>query len=77
MGWPRLGRRIRSLREVSGLSREVLAERAGLSAVYLRKLEAGDRSAPSLPVLARIAHALGAELRVALVVPKKPMKGAG
>jgi len=44
-----------------------LAKRAGLSWIYIAKLEAGDRVSPSLPVLERIARALGARLRVELV----------
>jgi predicted transcriptional regulator len=44
-----------------------LARRAGLSWIYIAKLEAGDRLAPSLPALERIARALGARLRVELV----------
>ena len=43
-----------------------LAKRAGLSWIYIAKLEAGDRMA-SLPALERIARALGARLRVELV----------
>jgi transcriptional regulator with XRE-family HTH domain len=67
MSWRAFGVRIRALREKLGLSREALAEQTGLSAVYIKKLEAGERSSPSLPALARIANALGASLRVELV----------
>lgn len=48
------------------MTREALAERVGLSAVYVKKLEAGERRSPSLPVLERIAHALGATLHIDL-----------
>ncbi len=61
-----LGKRIRELREQRGLSRQELAEATGLSAVYLKKLEAGDRESPSLPALEKIARALRVRLYVEL-----------
>jgi len=61
------GARIRELRERRGLTREALAAKVGVSAVYVKKLEAGERTAPSLPALARIARALGATLEIKLV----------
>src|SRR5262245_37666756 len=67
MSWEAFGARIRELREKCGLSREALAKKTGVSAVYLKKLEAGERTSPSLPALARIAQALGATLRIELV----------
>jgi XRE family transcriptional regulator of biofilm formation len=66
MAWRRLGEQVRALREERGLTREQLAEATGLSAVYLKKLEAGERSSPSFPVLERIARALGCTLNVSL-----------
>lgn len=62
-----LGSRIRELRERRELTREILAKKAHLSAVYVKKLEAGERLSPSLPALERIARALGARLVVDLV----------
>ena len=67
MSWQEFGERIRGLREKRGLTREALAEKTGVSAVYLKKLEAGERTSPALPTLARIARALGATLRIELV----------
>jgi transcriptional regulator with XRE-family HTH domain len=64
MTWEGLGARIRELRDAAGWSREVLAEKAGVSAVYLKKLEAGERVSPSFDVLDRIARALDATLHV-------------
>ena len=61
------GARIRELRERRGLTREALAAKVGVSAVYVKKLEAGERTSPSLPALARIARALGATLEIKLV----------
>ncbi len=66
MTWRRLGEQIRALREERGLTREQVAERTGLSAVYIKKLEAGERTSPSFSVLERIARALGATLEVSL-----------
>jgi transcriptional regulator with XRE-family HTH domain len=60
-----LGRRIRQLRRRRGLSQAALAAAAGLSRIYVAKLEAGER-APSLRALARIARALGVRLWVDL-----------
>jgi len=61
------GERIRELRAKRRLTREALAEKTGVSAVYIKKLEAGERTSPSLPALASIARALGATLRIELV----------
>src|SRR5215510_9811985 len=66
MSWEAFGARIRELREKRGLTREVLAEATGVSAVYIKKLEAGERTSPSLPALASIARALGATLQIEL-----------
>ena len=62
----RLGEQIKHLREQRGLSQTALAEAAGLSRAYIAKLEAGDRASPSMPVLERIAKALGVTVRVTL-----------
>ncbi len=62
-----LGARIRRLRHARGLTQGEVATRARLSWIYIAKLEAGDRRAPSLGVLERIARALGARLRIELV----------
>jgi transcriptional regulator with XRE-family HTH domain len=67
MRWQEFGERVRQLREAQNLTREALAEKCGLSAVYLKKLEAGERLTPTLQTLDRIARALGATLRVELV----------
>jgi transcriptional regulator with XRE-family HTH domain len=66
-----VGQRVRELRERRRLTREALAEMAGVSAVYIKKLEAGERTSPSLPALARIARALGATLRIEMVERRK------
>ena len=49
-----------------GLTQAELARRAGLSWIYIAKLEGGDRLSPSLPALERIAKALGAKVRIKL-----------
>jgi transcriptional regulator with XRE-family HTH domain len=61
-----LGARIRELREARGLTREALAQKIGMSTVYVRKLEAGERT-PSLDTLDRLARALGVTLKIELV----------
>lgn len=60
-----LGRRLRDLRDAKGLTQKQLADRTGLSAIFIRKLEAGERL-PSLPVLEQIAAALGARVSLEL-----------
>jgi transcriptional regulator with XRE-family HTH domain len=67
MRWQAFGERIRELRDKRGLTREALSEKTGVSAVYIKKLEAGERTSPSLPALASIARALGATLEIKLV----------
>lgn len=62
----RLGEQIKRLREQRGLSQQALAEAAGLSRIYIAKLEAGERASPSMPALERIATALGVTVRVTL-----------
>ena len=62
-----LGERIRRLRQKRGLTQRALADAAGVSLVYLRKLEAGERTSPSFPVLERLARALGAAVRLELI----------
>jgi transcriptional regulator with XRE-family HTH domain len=52
------GQHLRALREGAGLSRAELARRAGVPAGTLRNWE-GDKGFPGLPVLVRLAAALG------------------
>ena len=61
-----LCREIKRQREKVGLSREQLARRAGVSRVFIYKVEAGERM-PSWQTLDRLAKALGVTVRVALV----------
>jgi len=61
-----LGPQIQQLRRRRGLTQAELAKRADLSRIYIAKLESGDRVAPSLAVLERIARALGGRLQVKL-----------
>ena len=66
-----IGERIQSLREKRGLTQKALADAADISLVYVRKLEAGGRTSPSLPVLERLARALRATVRVDLIEHRK------
>lgn len=72
MSWREFGARIKQLREDQSMTQAELAERAGLSRIYVQKLEAGDRISPSLPALERIARALNAQLHIEL---RKPRRG--
>jgi transcriptional regulator with XRE-family HTH domain len=71
VGWQELGERIKRLREKRGLTQAQLAERTGLSTIYIRKLEAGERTAPSFKALERLAQVLNATLRVDLIDRRK------
>jgi transcriptional regulator with XRE-family HTH domain len=57
----RFGRHVRSLRRARGLSQEQLAQRSGLSADTIRRLEHGSFS-PSLETLRKLCF--GLELRL-------------
>lgn len=53
-----LGRRIRTLREASGLNRNQLAERAGVHHTYLTELEDGAHASPGLGILVKLVRGL-------------------
>ena len=55
----RLATVLTKLRDAKGLTQEQLAARAKVSRGYLADLEAGHRRNPSVPVLRRLAKALG------------------
>lgn len=57
--------RIRRLRRAQGLTGEQLAERLGIAAQNLRRLERGQNI--TLRTLARVADALGFDVRVTFV----------
>lgn len=56
----RTGERIQILRERKGLSRPVLAGLVGMSPSWLKGIERGMRLPPRLPMLVKLAEALGA-----------------
>lgn len=53
---------MKALRKARGLTQKDLAERAGLSLIYIKKLEAGEEIFPRLPTLKRLARTLGADI---------------
>jgi transcriptional regulator with XRE-family HTH domain len=55
----RLSQVIRQLREQQSLTQEDVAKRAGVTKNYVTMIEGGKRKNPSLPVLRKIAKALG------------------
>ena len=67
-----LGPDLRRLRDARGLTQAALAERAGLSRIFIAKVEAGDRL-PSWSTFDRLARLLGARVEVRLV----PQRRAG
>lgn len=60
-----LGRRVRELREQRNWSQTQLAREAGMTQSAVARFEAGG-TVPTIPVLGRLARALGAELTVTL-----------
>lgn len=56
-----LGGKIRKIREKKNLTQEELADKVGISRVYMGYIEQG-RNAPSLKVLEKIAKALKSPL---------------
>jgi HTH-type transcriptional regulator / antitoxin HipB len=60
-----LAEAVRSRREELGLSQRQLAERAGMTQPGVARFEAGGTT-PTIPVLERLARALGLQLTVAL-----------
>ncbi|MFE9103510.1 helix-turn-helix domain-containing protein [Actinomadura geliboluensis] len=58
-----LGNAVRQRRLALGLTQTQLAERAGLTQPALSRLESGGPT-PTIGVLDRLAHALGARLKV-------------
>jgi ribosome-binding protein aMBF1 (putative translation factor) len=75
-----LGCADRTLRERRGSSQSRLARSAGMTQSAVARLEAGG-AIPTVPVLDRLAHALGAELVVRLrpgpAFPDRPPTGSG
>ena len=57
----RLGKRLKHLRTVRGLSQEALAKQARITREYVNKLEAG-RYDPTISVVQRLARALKVSL---------------
>ena len=55
----RVGTVLKTLREEKGFTQDDLAKRAKVTKPYLSQLETGARKNPSLPVLKRLAKALG------------------
>jgi HTH-type transcriptional regulator/antitoxin HipB len=63
-----IGQAVRERRLALGLSQTEVAARAGMTQPALSRLEAGG-TVPTIPVLERIAAALGAELIVTIAAP--------
>lgn len=66
---PRLGARIRELRQEQGLTLEALAEHSGVSRAMISKVERGTNN-PTLVVAVRIAQGLGVGLSELLSPPR-------
>ena len=64
-----LGAKVRQLRGQSGWSQTELARRAGMTQSAVARFEAGG-TVPTLPVLHRLATALGASLVVDFIAPE-------
>jgi transcriptional regulator with XRE-family HTH domain len=60
-----LGRLVHDRRTELGLSQAELAERCGMKQPQISRFEAGG-TVPTLPMLRRLAHALGADVSISL-----------
>jgi transcriptional regulator with XRE-family HTH domain len=56
-----VGRQVRRLRKVSGLSQESLSDRCGIFRTYLSRVEGGTAN-PTINVLVNLATALGVNI---------------
>jgi len=65
-----IGKRIQLSRQNKGITQEKLAERAGISVVYLSKIENG-RVYPTLETLSNLCTELDTELSAILCLPEK------
>ena len=63
-----LGIRLRALRTAKALSQAALADKAGLTRVYVLRLEAGQQD-PSLSTITVLARALGVPATALLELP--------
>jgi transcriptional regulator with XRE-family HTH domain len=61
-----MGQQLRARRQALGLSQAALAAKAGVSRVFIEKIEAGTRT-PSWGALERLARALGCRVEFTLV----------
>jgi HTH-type transcriptional regulator/antitoxin HipB len=61
-----IGQQLRARRQAVGLSQAALAAKAGVSRIFVEKIEAGART-PSWGTLARLAQALGCRVALTLV----------
>jgi len=50
---------VKKMREEQGVTQAQLAKKAGVTEAYVSMIEGGVRKNPSLPILKRLAHALG------------------
>ncbi len=69
-----LGTRIRTLRKALGLTQQTLADKTGVSRIYIQALESSRRT-PSMKLLGRLAESLQVEVQD-LVKPVSP-SGSG
>jgi transcriptional regulator with XRE-family HTH domain len=66
-----VGKAIRHTRTAAGVTQGALAERLGVSAAYVGKLETG-RANPTVGMLSRVARALDARLAVEFRAEQTP-----
>ena len=77
MDYRDMGRRIRDLRRMKGLTQQQLARKAAISGSFLGLIERGQK-APSLETLVDLCNALGTDMNYLLALSlKKSAPGAG
>ena len=60
----KFGDKLRELRDAAGMTRELLAERSGVSAIAIKQYESGARVNIPVPIMLKIAAALGETCQV-------------
>ena len=64
-----MGRRVKELRAIQGLTQEELADRSGLFRTYMSRIESGQAN-PTLTMLHQIADAFVVDVRELFVAAK-------
>ena len=71
----RIGKRIQQLRDAAGLTQSQLADRAGVNAEHISRIERAEKG-PSIELLDRVAGALGVSIKALFDFEEEPAEDA-